>query len=885
MTDDPALEPNQPRGRRPTDGAAPAVDEDAIVARAAAQGGASEVVCCLRNRIGRDRREVWSRTQPATRRSTDGASAHRPTVRLNRARSLRGRPHKEAPVKWSVFCALALGMGGMGCGGASGPRLDQARPGRLPTDLPSNSAGSDAVIQPKSWHFYTDVERIRKIVVTPQTVWATGQTGIVSWRRDTRAFAEVRSPGSPGGNVTALAVTDAAVIYAGLPSGIAWRIPGKPWQRLQSGPLAGGVTALVPREAGGVWVGMAHGLAWFFDAQVHVISNRYKVRQVVVGPRGVVWVATKVHGVVALRGSRLVEYTVGQGVCGNHVRHLSVGPKGRVLAVCADTHSRDVVSMWDGGRWYAYRLKGVGVPVKSAHALGDHVIIQAGNRYWRLSARVATPIGGPSDGPPAAGAQTANHDPRAVPVTLTDPTEPPLPPAAPAQPSGGPSGVASQSASAESAKPVGPASQATPSSAVPTSAPPPVSTPPPTASNTAPKPPKDAPVPQPAGPVRTERLPSVRAKVRFRGDPTQAPALAIAPFVTGVPVDSVVTAHAHDDAGGLWLASAFRGLLRQSRGERVRYSSQGLTPPHDAARVVATRDGQAILAGRAHLARFRGIGWSHWSLGPPTDVRPLAAAVDPKNQVWVIGHGSQSEDLLLFRSDASDRLRPVGQVPLVEDIAGPPLAGQLVVDARGRLFFSLFWQDARRGIHPVGLATVPPSLDRLDLWRGDIDLARQQVAGTIWLPDAWVNAIAKPSAGDLTYVATNSGLVRVSGDAVKIFDENSFLESEVIFDLAVGPDGRVWAATMEGLGFLVGDTWHSVDHPVVGDAASAVDVDEQGVVWVGADDELWRSTKTGWLKVDLGIAAGSIRDIAHDAAGNVWLLTPRGLFHVQGAVP
>jgi ligand-binding sensor domain-containing protein len=69
---------------------------------------------------------------------------------------------------------------------------------------------------------------------------------------------------------------------------------------------------------------------------------------------------------------------------------------------------------------------------------------------------------------------------------------------------------------------------------------------------------------------------------------------------------------------------------------------------------------------------------------------------------------------------------------------------------------------------------------------------------------------------------------------LRTFDENDFLASEVILSLTRSTrDGRLWAGTMEGLGYVAADEWHGIKGRDGGltDRVLALRADTGGRMW------------------------------------------------------
>jgi ligand-binding sensor domain-containing protein len=117
----------------------------------------------------------------------------------------------------------------------------------------------------------------------------------------------------------------------------------------------------------------------------------------------------------------------------------------------------------------------------------------------------------------------------------------------------------------------------------------------------------------------------------------------------------------------------------------------------------------------------------------------------------------------------------------------------------------------------------------------------------------------------------------------------------VVRDMALGPDGRMWAATDVGVVAGYSGAWTLVD----GTAATSIAVGQEGRVWVAEENLVWslEDRADGWMKVPgpdlprcdvpgMAIVPG---EMLVDAQGRLWLAgaggwTPTpGLFRLDGS--
>lgn len=732
---------------------------------------------------------------------------------------------------------------------------------------------------PPAAPLHTDAERFDGLATTPGFIWGLGRDGPVRWNRQTGQAVDEGARGAPT-DATVVAGS-AGRIYFGTPSGLVWQDATGAWRRFDDEPARAGVIDLAPRTAGGLWLATPTALAAFEDGRATVHADRYGIRDIARDAGGALWIATRAHGVVALQGQTWVEHTTAQGVCGNDVRHVATSPAGRLVATCAD---KPAIAIRDAGQWSAWRLDGVGPTLIAAWPVDNAIIIRTPGRWLRMR-----------PGLPPKGAR------RALSVQALDPTSLPAPPPPTPAP---PAHVAPPSA-----VPVAMPPSAAPVSAVPVPAPPSAAPPAPpsrypaSAPPEAPAPPakvivKPPPVPMPppvAPPPQTARIfASTRASVARQANPPQwllEDASDLLP-ADGAPSASTVTAD-----GTLLHALPYRGVVARRGAKQRRYVTSSLLPARPSRLEVDQGGRLVLLTEKGQLLRFDGQRFMPWRLPGDAAVVGIAAGQGPAYALaWSPAPPPPPADptapldaqatpaplparLIVYRSDTQGPFTEVARVALPAGLTDPIRVGRVRVDG-ATLSFPLFVEPSPGERRAVGLAHVRDAFARIEVWSGRLGYAESSGNdGPIYLPDAWVNAHAI-GPGGVRYVATNAGLVRVEGRTLTVFDENAFIDSEVIIDVAVDAQGTAWVGTLEGLGTLADGKWQAVAVPGLDGRVNAVAVASDGVVWVGASGGLWRRDPAGtWDKVAVQgrREAVVIKDMVPTGKGGLWLLTAEGI--------
>lgn len=113
-------------------------------------------------------------------------------------------------------------------------------------------------------------------------------------------------------------------------------------------------------------------------------------------------------------------------------------------------------------------------------------------------------------------------------------------------------------------------------------------------------------------------------------------------------------------------------------------------------------------------------------------------------------------------------------------------------------------------------------------------------------------------------------------------------ETTAVYDLEIAPDGRVWAATWDGVFQLRGDKWQPFSKPVpeaILFSAKSVQLDQADGLWVGAKyglhyfkDGIWNNITTGYEPIY------DVVFIEEDQFGNLWFGYMDGILFFDGTV-
>lgn len=181
-------------------------------------------------------------------------------------------------------------------------------------------------------------------------------------------------------------------------------------------------------------------------------------------------------------------------------------------------------------------------------------------------------------------------------------------------------------------------------------------------------------------------------------------------------------------------------------------------------------------------------------------------------------------------------------------------------------------------------------LNRLDLKTDQWTVFQHDPADPQTLSSNQINAIEADASGIL-WLSTNNGLnsfdpdtgiaVRHPADSQKLPDPDYL----AVHDTAIGQDQTVWVATDGGLAWLTAGS----DDLIVGDSdlelagvnVFQVHADENGTIWAGTDDGLYKLDNEKQVVAEYrhdpaneaGLGSGPIRALFEDSRGRLWVGT------------
>jgi ligand-binding sensor domain-containing protein len=109
------------------------------------------------------------------------------------------------------------------------------------------------------------------------------------------------------------------------------------------------------------------------------------------------------------------------------------------------------------------------------------------------------------------------------------------------------------------------------------------------------------------------------------------------------------------------------------------------------------------------------------------------------------------------------------------------------------------------------------------------------------------------------------------------------MESELTRDIGPGPDGQTFVATKHGTGRYDGTRWTFARLGAFYPAANALAHDAHGNVFIGTDKGLFCVGRCAPDAIDQsrGLNDDNVSDLAVDARNRVWVLTEKGINIVE----
>ncbi len=375
--------------------------------------------------------------------------------------------------------------------------------------------------------------------------------------------------------------------------------------------------------------------------------------------------------------------------------------------------------------------------------------------------------------------------------------------------------------------------------------------------------PPDAPKPPPA--VTPPKLP--RGTVAVVPAAPEGPPLVAEESSVHLP-DGVTTVSGSER--GLLVGTRFLGALRiendvprQFRIDDLAAAAVRLTVACIAGKDAA--DDCFLATGGTRAFRFDGQAFEPAPVDPEPGARVLAILRDPKGDVLAIHRGADNPQLRFSRVD-DGRWTPIAMQAVSVPVGAPELN------------FAGFAPDGNLW---VGLRYVDKDGDARDFGADEIAFDSGKVVAHKELPTDLVAMFWK--APQEAWFATRSGAARMLDGKLRVFTENDGMESELTRDIGPGPDGQIFVATRRGTGRFDGARWIFPRLGAFYAPASALAHDAHGNVFIGTDKGLWCVGECAPDVIDhgRGLVEDNVADLAVDARNRVWVLTEKGINIVE----
>jgi hypothetical protein len=350
---------------------------------------------------------------------------------------------------------------------------------------------------------------------------------------------------------------------------------------------------------------------------------------------------------------------------------------------------------------------------------------------------------------------------------------------------------------------------------------------------------------------------------------------AAVPLAALVPPPGV-TAVA-EGGGALYFGTERMGVARGAPG-RPRYLS-GAELVGDADRLFvacASRQRCFVVTEGPRAWRTDGDSYAEARVGESDDGRALAVVSDPSGALYALWSEGGLTGIAVSKLDPGDGdgWKPFLRASLRLPVPGPPAVSLAAISPGGILWVGVRAGASREPDESFGFGAV-----EIDLRTRSVVQHRPLGGGE----HAKVEALPIPASltglffdGSALWFSSLSGVSRWSDGKLSSWGENERMPSEIVHALGKGPDGKIWAATSDGLARFDGREWRG---RVVGDVKT--EPATRALVRDGAD-RMWLATANGLRVIEPADAAalrpsatvveGDVRDVVLDRFGRVWAL-------------
>ena len=192
----------------------------------------------------------------------------------------------------------------------------------------------------------------------------------------------------------------------------------------------------------------------------------------------------------------------------------------------------------------------------------------------------------------------------------------------------------------------------------------------------------------------------------------------------------------------------------------------------------------------------------------------------------------------------------------------------------GTMWLGLRYRDGNEK-RPYGIAIVDIAGGKVAYHRTETKhAAAGEAAKMLPVPSSVVDAAVR---GDTAWLATDEGVARLVGSAIKIWTEADGLRSELARAVTIAQDGSVFVAT--GAGAMVWDGKGWAYPPALQFDINDLIATRNGQIWMATERGIvaWDGKKVRRLDTRRGLAENLVLDVASDQFDRVWARGPGSL--------
>jgi hypothetical protein len=192
----------------------------------------------------------------------------------------------------------------------------------------------------------------------------------------------------------------------------------------------------------------------------------------------------------------------------------------------------------------------------------------------------------------------------------------------------------------------------------------------------------------------------------------------------------------------------------------------------------------------------------------------------------------------------------------------------------GALWLGLRYRDGAER-RPFGVAIVDVAEGKVAYHRAEPN-APKQGSATKMLPIP-IDVVDADVHGDTAWLATDEGVARLAGGALKVWTEADGLRSELAHAIAVAQDGSVIVATNAGAMVFDGRLW--TYPPALQFEINDLVATKNGQIWMATERGIvaWDGKKVRRVDTRRGLVENLVLDVASDQFDRVWARGPGSL--------